>query len=89
MHPALDAEPLLRGAALRVTRPRLAVLTAVHGHPHLDTESILGIVRADLGEVSRQAVYDIPKINFDAKTVLTNNTTVGAYRGAGRPEATS
>jgi carbon-monoxide dehydrogenase large subunit len=33
-------------------------------------------------------VYEIPKVRFDAKTVLTNNTTVGAYRGAGRPEAT-
>jgi carbon-monoxide dehydrogenase large subunit len=33
-------------------------------------------------------VYEIPKVRFDAKTVMTNNTTVGAYRGAGRPEAT-
>jgi carbon-monoxide dehydrogenase large subunit len=33
-------------------------------------------------------VYEIPKVRFDAKTVVTNNTTIGAYRGAGRPEAT-
>jgi Fur family ferric uptake transcriptional regulator len=59
VRPTLDAEPLLRGAALRVTRPRVAVLTAVHEHPHLDTESIIGVVRADLGEVSAQAVYDV------------------------------
>jgi Fe2+ or Zn2+ uptake regulation protein len=50
---------MLRGAALRVTRPRLAVLTAVHDHPHADTDSIIGIVRADLGAVSHQAVYDV------------------------------
>ena len=54
-----DAEHLLRGASLRVTRPRVAVLTAVHNHPHADTDSIIGAVRADLGEVSHQAVYDV------------------------------
>jgi Fur family ferric uptake transcriptional regulator len=54
-----DAEPVLRGAALRVTRPRVAVLTAVHGHPHVDTDSIVGIVRGHLGGVSTQAVYDV------------------------------
>jgi Fur family transcriptional regulator, stress-responsive regulator len=54
-----DAEPLLRGAALRVTRPRVTVLTAVQEHPHADTDSIIRIVRRDLGEVSRQAVYDV------------------------------
>jgi Fur family ferric uptake transcriptional regulator len=49
----------LRGASLRVTRPRLAVLAAVQGHPHADTHSIIGLVREDLGEVSHQAVYDV------------------------------
>jgi Fe2+ or Zn2+ uptake regulation protein len=52
-------ERILRGASLRVTRPRLAVLTALRDHPHADTESIIGVVRADLGEVSHQAVYDV------------------------------
>ena len=50
---------MLRGVALRVTRPRVAVLTAVHDHPHADTDSIIGVVREDLGEVSHQAVYDV------------------------------
>jgi Fur family ferric uptake transcriptional regulator len=54
-----EFERALRGAALRVTRPRLAVLSAVRGHPHADTETIIGVVRADLGEVSHQAVYDV------------------------------
>lgn len=49
----------LRACALRVTRPRLAVLSAVHGHPHATTESIIQLVRADLGKVSHQAVYDV------------------------------
>lgn len=50
---------MLRRADLRVTRPRVAVLTAVHDHPHADTDSIIGVVREDLGEVSHQAVYDV------------------------------
>jgi Fe2+ or Zn2+ uptake regulation protein len=49
---------MLRGAALRVTRPRVAVLSAVHTHPHADTDAILAAVRTDLPEVSHQAVYD-------------------------------
>ncbi len=32
--------------------------------------------------------YRIPRIDFHAVSVLTNTTPVGAYRGAGRPEAT-
>jgi Fe2+ or Zn2+ uptake regulation protein len=54
-----DFERMLRGAALRVTRPRLAVLTAVHAHPHADTASIFGAVRRELPDVSHQAVYDV------------------------------
>ncbi len=53
-----ELQELLRGAALRVTRPRVAVLTAVYAHPHADTDSIIGAVRNDLPEVSHQAVYD-------------------------------
>jgi Fur family ferric uptake transcriptional regulator len=54
-----DLEQMLRGSDLRVTRPRLAVLTAVHEHPHADTDTILSAAREQLGEVSTQAVYDV------------------------------
>jgi Fe2+ or Zn2+ uptake regulation protein len=54
-----DYERTVRGAGLRVTRPRLAVLSAVHDHPHADTHSIIAVVRRDHGEVSHQAVYDV------------------------------
>ncbi len=50
---------MLRGASLRVTAPRIAVLSAVHHHPHADTDSIIGVVRQNLGAVSHQAVYDV------------------------------
>jgi Fur family transcriptional regulator, stress-responsive regulator len=50
---------MLRATALRVTRPRLAVLGAVCAHPHADTGSIIEAVRRQLPEVSHQAVYDV------------------------------
>jgi carbon-monoxide dehydrogenase large subunit len=34
-----------------------------------------------------QGVYDIPAIRFDAAVAVTNTTPMGAFRGAGRPEA--
>ncbi|GAC1445800.1 MAG: Fur family transcriptional regulator [Mycobacteriales bacterium] len=55
----LDAERLLRTTSLRVTRPRMAVLTAVHEHPHTDTETIVRTVRASLGPVPHQTVYGV------------------------------
>lgn len=63
-HP--QAERLLRAAALRVTAPRKAVLSAVHEHPHADTETILTATRTRLGSVSHQAVYDILRALTDA-----------------------
>ncbi len=57
-----DLERMLRGADLRVTRPRLAVLAAVHEHPHADTDSLIGAVRRQLPAVSHQAVYDVLRV---------------------------
>jgi Fur family transcriptional regulator, stress-responsive regulator len=61
-----DFERTLREASLRVTRPRIAVLSAVHEHPHADTESLIGAVREGLGRVSHQAVYDVLRALTDA-----------------------
>ena len=60
------AELLLRSASLRVTKPRVAVLTAVHQRPHADTDSLIGAVRRELGAVSHQAVYDVLRALTDA-----------------------
>jgi Fe2+ or Zn2+ uptake regulation protein len=54
-----ELEDALRGASLRVTRPRLAVLGAVRAQPHVDTRSIVDAVRREIGTVSTQAVYDV------------------------------
>jgi Fur family ferric uptake transcriptional regulator len=53
------AEQMLRDASLRVTRPRVAVLSAVHAHPHCDTDTVVGHARRALGTVSTQAIYDV------------------------------
>ncbi|TCK26198.1 Fur family ferric uptake transcriptional regulator [Pseudonocardia endophytica] len=62
MPPTSELMSMLRGAALRVTRPRLAVLAAVHDAPHADTDAIIRAVRTQLGEVSHQAVYDVLRV---------------------------
>jgi Fe2+ or Zn2+ uptake regulation protein len=56
--PATDHPQRLRGVGLRVTRPRLAVLSAVAELPHADTDALIGAVRRHLPDVSHQAVYD-------------------------------
>ncbi len=59
----------LRGSSLRVTAPRLAVLAAVHAHPHADTDTVLREARASVGAVSHQAVYDVLRALTDAGLV--------------------
>ena len=65
----LDLEQSLRAAALRVTRPRLAVLAAVHEHPHADTDAIIRAVRAGDTTTSHQAVYDVLRALTEAGLV--------------------
>src|SRR3954469_22792286 len=64
-----DFEAQLRAVSLRVTRPRLAVLTALRDHPHVDTDTVIRLVRADIPAVSRQAVYDVLRVLTDAGLV--------------------
>nr|WP_272955039.1 Fur family transcriptional regulator [Kribbella shirazensis] len=59
----------MRTAALRVTRPRMAVLRAVHRHPHADTDGIIRATRDELPDVSHQAVYDVLRALADAGLV--------------------
>ncbi|GLU47244.1 Fur family transcriptional regulator [Nocardiopsis ansamitocini] len=54
----MDDAATLRGAGLRVTAARLAILDAVRTGNHLDAEHIAHAVRGRVGHVSTQAVYD-------------------------------
>lgn len=49
----------LRAAGLRATAVRLATLAALRRHPHSETEGVIRTVRAELGTVSSQAVYNV------------------------------
>jgi Fur family transcriptional regulator, stress-responsive regulator len=53
-----DPAQLLRRNGLQVTAQRLAVLRAVSSRPHSTADDIEEIVRAEIGAISRQAVYD-------------------------------
>ena len=50
---------LLRDAQLRVTRPRVTVLEVLRDHPHASADAVAQQVRAAIGTVSTQAVYDV------------------------------
>ena len=45
------------------------------------------IIPLVLGPFVQTGVYDLPLVHFEVKTVMTHTAPVGAYRGAGRPEA--
>ncbi|MFN5487198.1 MAG: xanthine dehydrogenase family protein molybdopterin-binding subunit [Bradyrhizobium sp.] len=48
------------------------------------TANIIPLV---LGPFVQTGVYDLPLVHFEVKSVMTHTAPVGAYRGAGRPEA--
>jgi Fur family transcriptional regulator, stress-responsive regulator len=53
-----DFKALLRDHGLSVTAPRLALLAAVDARPHATADALASDVRAVIGSVSRQSVYD-------------------------------
>ena len=55
----VDHTALLRQRGVRVTAQRLAVLRAVSARPHSTADDIDKVVQAEIGAISRQAVYDV------------------------------
>jgi Fur family ferric uptake transcriptional regulator len=53
-----DHDDLLRGRGIYVTAQRLAVLRAVHNNPHVTADRVAEAVRAEIGAISLQSVYD-------------------------------
>jgi Fur family transcriptional regulator, stress-responsive regulator len=53
-----DPGDLLRQHGIQVTAQRLAVLRAVAGQPHITADGVAEVVRAEIGAISRQSVYD-------------------------------
>lgn len=55
---ATDSADLLRQHGIQVTAQRLAVLRAVSGQPHITADAVAEAVRAEIGAISLQSVYD-------------------------------
>jgi len=64
-----SSKATLRGVGLRVTAPRVAVLDVLVDHPHATVHVVAHEVRARLGTVSTQAVYDVLAACVDAGLV--------------------
>ncbi len=75
---SVENDALLRRHGLHVTAQRLAVLRAVSGGPHGTADDIHTAVRAEIGAVSRQAVYD-------ALGALTDKGLLRRIQPAGSP----
>jgi Fur family transcriptional regulator, stress-responsive regulator len=75
---AADPTEMLRRRGLRVTPQRLAVLRAVSDTPHVTADVVAGSVRAEIGSISVQAVYD-------ALAALTENGLLRRIQPAGSP----
>ncbi len=73
-----DLTSLLREHGVHVTAQRLAVLRVVARHPHCTAEEVAERARAEIGTISRQAVYD-------ALGVLTDNGIIRRIQPARSP----
>ena len=57
--PIREPAATLREHGLRVTKQRISVMSALASRPHSGADAVIGAVRADVGQVSTQAVYDV------------------------------
>ena len=53
-----DPAHLLREHQVHITAQRIAVLRAVSARPHCTADDVAEVVRAEIGTISKQAVYD-------------------------------
>ena len=75
---AIDPVDLLRQRGIQVTAQRLAVLRAVASEPHITADAVAEGVRAEIGAISLQSVYD-------ALGVLVANRIIRRIQPAGSP----
>ena len=61
----IDPAERLRQRGFKVTAQRLAVMRALSGRPHLTADEVVEVVRADIGTISRRAVYDAVTVLAD------------------------
>jgi Fur family transcriptional regulator, stress-responsive regulator len=73
-----DSAALLRQRGIQVTAQRLAVLRAVSIQPHITADAVAEAVRAEIGAISLQSVYD-------ALSVLVAEGLIRRIQPAGSP----
>ena len=73
-----ESTALLRRHGVQVTAQRLAVLRAASSGPHSTADDIYKVVQAEIGAISRQAVYD-------ALATLTDKGLLRRIQPAGSP----
>jgi Fur family ferric uptake transcriptional regulator len=74
----VDSAGILRGRGIQVTAQRLAVLRAVARAPHSTADAVAEVVRAQIGAISLQSVYD-------ALTLLVAEGLIRRIQPAGSP----
>lgn len=62
---------------------KIEILQDAGGYPNM------GAILPYATRIMATGVYDIPAVEVSSKSVATNTTPTGAYRGAGRPEASA
>jgi len=70
---------LLRQRGIQVTAQRLAVFRAVAGQPHITADAVADVVRAEIGAISLQSVYD-------ALALLVTEGLIRRIQPAGSPD---
>ena len=73
-----DPPELLRRRGIQVTAQRLAVLRAVAGQPHITADRVAEAVKAEIGAISLQSVYD-------ALSLLVSEGLIRRIQPAGSP----
>jgi Fur family transcriptional regulator, stress-responsive regulator len=74
----MDPTALLRQRGIQVTAQRLAVLRAVTAQPHITADGVAEAVKATIGAISLQSVYD-------ALSVLVTEGLIRRIQPAGSP----
>ncbi|MFV2001214.1 MAG: xanthine dehydrogenase family protein molybdopterin-binding subunit [Acidimicrobiia bacterium] len=65
----------------RLQRVHIEILADTGAYPHNGSQIPM------FSRITAQGLYDIPRVEIETTTVVTNSAPTGSYRGAGRPEA--
>lgn len=82
------ARSLVNTVKLGGTADGMFVAYQVHLLQDSGAYALIGALLPFISKVMTSGSYKIEKVSFSSDSVVTNTCPIGAYRGAGRPEAT-